>query len=179
MLLPETLCHIKEKLQNSGNENATAGVAAIFRVNNNRLEILLVKRTVVTGDPWSGDMAFPGGKRTQQDKTIYDTVKREVFEETNINLDRGHYLGMMSPEFSTVRPNMAVIPFLFLFDESFVITINEELDSYYWTEFSKLKWRRGRSIVKKLDVPVYDIGEERVWGLTYRILNKMIALAEC
>lgn len=179
MLLPETLSRIKTKLKTHRYEDAKAGVAAIFRVNKNKLEILLVKRTIVQGDPWSGDMAFPGGKRTSKDKSIFDTVKREVYEETNIDLNKNHCLGVMEAEFSSVRKNLAVIPFLFLLEESPEIKLNEELDAYYWTEFSKLKWRKGRSIVKHRDVPVYDVGDEKVWGLTYGILTRMITLSEC
>ena len=178
MLLPETLNRLKANLKECNIEDAAAGVAAIFRVNNGRLELLLVKRTVVQGDPWSGDMAFPGGKRTAQDKSIFDTIKREVYEETNIDLEKSHCLGVMEAEMSSVKRNLAVVPYLFLVNEPPEITLNEELDAYYWTEFSKLKWRKGRSLVKHLDVPVYDVGEERVWGLTYGILTRMIALVE-
>jgi hypothetical protein len=58
------------------------------------------------------------------------------------------------------------------------VKINEELSSYQWTEFDKLRWRRGRSLVKDNDVPVFDVGDERVWGLTYRMLETLLKLAE-
>jgi len=178
MPLHNTLSKISEKLIQSGYEDATAGVGIIFRIEQDVLKILLVKRAKVLNDPWSGDMAFPGGKRSSEDNSIVDTVKREVLEETDIDLNTGQYLGRMEPEFSTVRTGLAVIPLLYLLEEKPEITINDELDNYYWTDFKTLKWRCGRSIVKKFDVPVFDVGPERVWGLTYRMLQRLLTLAD-
>ena len=77
-----------------------------------------------------------------------------------------------------MRTGLAVIPLLYLLEEKPEITINDELDNYYWTDFKTLKWRCGRSIVKKFDVPVFDVGPERVWGLTYRMLQRLLTLAD-
>lgn len=178
MSLHVALNKISDKLIQSGYEDAIAGVGVIFRVEQNRLFILLVKRAKISNDPWSGDMAFPGGKRNSKDSSIIDTVKREVMEETGIDLTRGQYLGMMEPEYSTVRKGLAVIPLLYLLKEKPEIKINTELENYFWTDFEKLKWRCGRSIVKNFDVPVFDVVNERVWGLTYRMLKRLIILAE-
>ena len=178
MRLPEKLEHISRKLTKEGVEDANAGVAVIFRMNLGKLELLLVKRAVISGDPWSGDMAFPGGKKGVQDKDIIDTVTREVLEETSIDVRKSCYLGMMPHVDSTVRQNISVVPLVFVLEKTLEVKINEELSSYQWTEFDKLKWRRGRSLVKENDVPVFDVGDERVWGLTYRMLKKLLKMAE-
>lgn len=178
MQLPEMLERIVSKLHTEGEDDAKAAVAVIFRVDLGTLMLLLVKRAVVPGDPWSGDMAFPGGKRTPPDEAIMETVAREVLEETGIDIEKGRYLGMMNPVLSSVRRDMTVAPLVFLLDYVPEIRINEELSSYQWTEFDKLRWRRGRSLVKDFDVPVFDVGEERVWGLTYRMLDRLLAMAE-
>jgi len=178
MPLHETLSKISEKLIHDGFEDAKAGVGIIFRMDQGILKILLVKRAKIPNDPWSGDMAFPGGKWSSEDNSIGDTVKREVMEETGIDLNKGQYLGRMEPEYSTVKRGLAVIPLLYRLEEKPDITINNELDGYYWTDFEKLKWRCGRSIVKNFDVPVFDIRDERVWGLTYRMLQRLITIAD-
>lgn len=178
MQLPETLERIVSKLHREGGDDAKAGVAVIFRVDRGKLMLLLVKRAVVPGDPWSGDMAFPGGKRTPPDEAIMETVARELMEETDIDIKMGRYLGMMDPVLSSVKRDMTVAPLVFLLDDVPEITINDELSSHQWTEFGKLRWRRGRSLVKDFDVPVFDIGEERVWGLTYRMLDRLLEMAE-
>ena len=178
MRLPEKLEHISRKLTKEGVEDANAGVAVIFRMNLGKLELLLVKRAVISGDPWSGDMAFPGGKKGVQDKDIIDTVTREVLEETSIDVRKSCYLGMMPHVDSTVRQNISVVPLVFVLEKTLEVKINEELSSYQWTEFDKLKWRRGRSLVKENDVPVFDVDDERVWGLTYLMLEKLLKMAE-
>lgn len=178
MRLPGKLEHISRKLTTEAGVDANAGVAVIFRMNLGKLELLLVKRADIHGDPWSGDMAFPGGKKGVQDEDIMDTVTREVLEETGIDVRKSCYLGMMPPVDSTVRQDISVVPLVFVLEKTPEVKINEELSSYQWTEFDKLKWRRGRSLVKDNDVPVFDVGDERVWGLTYRMLEKLLKLAE-
>ena len=59
--------------------NAQAAVAILVRPHKNDLEFFLVKRAEVDDDPWSGDMAFPGGKKNLQDKSLIDTATREVY----------------------------------------------------------------------------------------------------
>lgn len=178
MRLPEKLGHISRKLTKGGGEDANAGVALIFRLYLGKLELLLIKRAVIPGDPWSGDMAFPGGKKGVQDEDIMDTVTREVLEETSIDVQKSCYLGMMPHVDSTMRQDFSVVPLVFVLEKTPEIKINEELSSYQWTEFDKLKWRKGRSLVKDYDVPVFDVGDERVWGLTYQMLEKLLKMAE-
>ena len=54
-----------------------AAVALIW--NNN--EFLLIKRADQEGDPWSGQMALPGGHREPGERCM-DTAIRETKEET-------------------------------------------------------------------------------------------------
>jgi len=107
-----------------------------------------------------------------------ETVSREVLEETGIDLGLTEFLGTLETVYSAVRPQMGVLPMLFLVEELPEIVINEELSSYHWTEFDKLRWRRGRGLVKGHDVPVFHIDREWVWGLTYGIVERLLALSE-
>ncbi|KAI9288885.1 hypothetical protein BC943DRAFT_272503, partial [Umbelopsis sp. AD052] len=54
-------------------------------------EILYIRRAKRSGDPWSGDMAFPGG-RNEAGETDQDTVVREVREEVGLDLDSNDYV---------------------------------------------------------------------------------------
>jgi len=42
--------------------DGNAAVVALLRECNQELELLFVKRTETPKDPWSGQIAFPGGK---------------------------------------------------------------------------------------------------------------------
>lgn len=153
-------------------------MALIFSMRQGALQLLLVKRAVIEGDPWSGDMAFPGGKRMSGDRSIMDTVVREVQEETGIDLRACRHLGAMGTVYSTVRPSLGVLPIVFLRDSDSEIRINEELVSYQWVDLEGLQTSRGRATVKGRDVPAYRIEGEVVWGLTYRIIEVLLKLVD-
>ena len=173
LTFPEKL---RSKLKQYDGENAAATVAIIFREHKKRMEILLVKRADIPGDPWSGDMAFPGGKKGEIDKSIFDTANREVKEETGLDLVDANFLGMMRIVYSTVRPDLSVIPVVYFISNCPDVRINEELTSYHWVPVTKLENLRGRAVVKNRDVPVFHLNGENVWGLTYRILQYLLEL---
>ncbi len=169
---------IRSRLNTHGGEDAQAAVAILLRRGAGGLELLLVKRALVPSDPWSGDMAFPGGKKGPSDRDLMETAFREVQEETGIDLNCTNYLGLMDTFFSTVRPGMGVLPHVFLVEETPEIRLNEELSFHLWMPLEELRESRGRAVVKKLDVPVFRVEGEVVWGLTYRMLDKLLDLVE-
>ncbi len=112
-----------------------------------------------------------------QDRDIMHTVVREVREETNIDLEANTFLGKMNVVFSTVRPEYSILPLVFLQKMELDIRINEELTSFLWAPFNKLERSRGRTMIKNLEVSVFHVNEEVVWGLTYRIIENLLKLA--
>ncbi len=178
MHLPRTIDGIKRKLKIKGDEDAKAAVAILFRSGAGGLELLLVKRSFIPSDPWSGDMAFPGGKVGPLDRGLMETVYREVFEETGIDLRTSGFLGAMDPFYSSVRPEMGVLPLVFLVEGTPEIRLNEELSSFLWVPMGELRVSKGRSLVKKFEVPAFHVKGEVVWGLTYRMIEKLLELVE-
>jgi 8-oxo-dGTP pyrophosphatase MutT (NUDIX family) len=173
-LHPKDLDRLRRRLEESPDENSNAAVAILMRPVDDDLEVFLVKRAEVDGDPWSGDMAFPGGKRGSQDKSLLDTAVREVMEETSIDL-RGHEpLGYLEPLFSWVRNTFSVQPILYLYEGDSIITLNYELTKYAWTPVKELEKTRSQAVVKGWDSPVFKVGEDVVWGLTYRMLEELL-----
>ena len=178
MLPKDPLDRIRSKLRFDYVNEAKAAVGVVFRRDNGVLKLLLVKRAEVPGDPWSGDMAFPGGKRCPDDNGLIETVTREVYEETNIDLCSAHFLGVMDPLGSTARRGMTVLPMVFLLDKEPEIRINKELAYHLWTPFHDLTNSRGKALVKnRFDTDVFHVGGDVVWGLTYRMLERLIGLA--
>ena len=68
--------------------NANAAVVIILRSNHKDVEVLLVKRAKKITDPWSGQVALPGGKKNSNDENLKNTVIRETLEETGIHLQK-------------------------------------------------------------------------------------------
>src|SRR5262245_41364530 len=49
-------------------------------------ELLFIERARREGDPWSGHMAFPGGRRDPKDTDLAATAARETHEEVGLGL---------------------------------------------------------------------------------------------
>ena len=68
-----------------------AAVALILREGKAGPEILFIVRAKRDGDPWSGDLGFPGGRVEACDKEPRLTAERETLEEIGLDLTEGRY----------------------------------------------------------------------------------------
>jgi 8-oxo-dGTP pyrophosphatase MutT (NUDIX family) len=154
--------------------DADAAVALLLRHTNEKFEVLFVKRVESSTDPWSGQIAFPGGKRSPEDQDLKQTVVRETLEETNINLiRRSRFLGAMTALRSTRRPKMKILPFVVLLNQEPLIKLNKtELEDYTWISTGELFQSYGTVEFEFGKFPAYIIGGMVIWGLTYRILKE-------
>lgn len=159
-------------------QNADAAVAFLLKPANQDFRILLVKRVESLYDPWSGQMALPGGKCNPKDRNIKQTVIRETLEETNINLlHRCLFLGVLENMRSTVKPNLLVAPFVILLEHEPTIILNEELEGHLWFPLNRLQECKGTAKFPFGEVPAYFVNDNVVWGLTYRIFERFLSLA--
>jgi 8-oxo-dGTP diphosphatase len=169
---------LKRRLRGVEALDAWAAVAILIREEVDDYETLLVRRAEVPGDPWSGDMAFPGGKRAQNDRTLQDTVIREVREETGIDLDELTYIGGLPVMFSSLRPGKDVLPIVYLYEGRPEIRLNPELVAYRWVHLKELRESRCVAKVKGWEGEVFKLGDDIVWGLTYRMLDKLLEMLD-
>ena len=157
-----------------------AAVSVIIRDRQNP-SVLLIKRAEMPGDPWSGQIAFPGGKTKSEDRTVKDTAVRETREEVGIDLDRAaEFLGYGGVT-TTHTGTMDVVPSVFMLKRGVDVRPNEEVASFRWVDLedlvapesqSKYEFARGGDTAQ---MPAYALGDYVVWGLTYRILSSMLA----
>jgi 8-oxo-dGTP pyrophosphatase MutT (NUDIX family) len=64
--------------------------------HNPYLELLFIKRAINPLDNWSGQIAFPGGKRDPDDPTLLATCLREVHEEVALKLSTEDLVGSLN-----------------------------------------------------------------------------------
>jgi 8-oxo-dGTP pyrophosphatase MutT (NUDIX family) len=167
------------KLLNLVKENfdANAAVVVLLREKEQNFQVLLVKRAEKSDDPWSGQTALPGGKRNREDHNLMETVVRETFEETSINLlDSCCFLGAMEPLKSTRRPEMKILPFIVLLEQEQTIKLNEELTEYLWVALKELDKHKGTAKFDFGEYPAYFIEKHVIWGLTYLILDRLFSI---
>ena len=169
-------------------EPRRAAVAIVLRATAaSTLELLLIKRSVREGDPWSGQMALPGGRQEPGDSTLQDTAIRETREETGIDISGdGMVLGTLDelrPRVS-VLPSIIVTPFVAVVRPELEMTTSEEVAEAFWVPLASLldPEMRVESTVdasgSMLRVPSYRLGENIVWGMTQRMLDQLLRLLD-
>lgn len=155
-----------------------AAVALILKTVDRDVKVLFVKRVENSTDPWSGQIAFPGGKRDVKDRNLKQTVVRETLEETNIDLlDCCHFLGVMRAIRSTQRPDMNVLPYVALLKYEPSIKLSEkELEEFFWISLKELIRHKSTVEVNSQEVLAYVVGRLVIWGLTYRIVEGFVQI---
>lgn len=156
-----------------------AAVALMVR-NEKRPSVLFIKRADRMGDPWSGQVAFPGGKMQPGDRTARDTATREALEEVGIDLAKAaEFLGYGTVT-TTHTGTMDVVPTVFLMRADPEVKSNEEVASYHWVDLEELLAPKSKSSYHfdrggtAVDLPAFRAGDYLVWGLTYRIVDTLL-----
>jgi 8-oxo-dGTP pyrophosphatase MutT (NUDIX family) len=157
-----------------------SGVSIHVFEKNKEARILLTQRTNYKGTH-GGQVAFPGGKLEELDKSIEDCARRESWEETGIPKEAGETLGQLTEIYIPVsqfrvRPfvifhdefnfelvpeqrevaEIFSIPFRFLLDENSVEKVNIPLSPQFTLK----------------DVPCFKYEDKIIWGATAIILNE-------
>ena len=160
-------------------ERKTASVAVIVKSAPAGEEVLLIRRAVREGDPWSGDAAFPGGRVEAADGSFRDAAAREAFEEVGFDLAaNARFLGYMQ-QFQARRRDIWVVPSVFLVTGAVSLRPNSEVSSYLWVPLPELLVRENRSTFtlvrgeESMAYPSFNLRGYVVWGLTERILSSL------
>jgi 8-oxo-dGTP pyrophosphatase MutT (NUDIX family) len=159
----------------------SAGVAVIFHCVGGEEEVLVIKRAERKGDPWSGQVAFPGGMVSANDGSFEETARRETAEEVGIDLSQGAaaFFGYMR-EFKARMREVVVIPSVFKLAAPAQVTLNREAASYEWVPLRILAREDARSthLLRRHGVevafPALVYRGLVIWGLTERIISAIL-----
>ncbi|MEP7087506.1 MAG: CoA pyrophosphatase [Gemmatimonadota bacterium] len=163
-----------------------AAVAVIFRIaEGDSLELLMIERASYEGDPWSGHVAFPGGRREQSDATLLDTALRETREELGIDLAAdGRVLGALGRvnPVSPALPPLSIAPFVVFLARERPRTLSDEVAEAFWVPLSILQRSNASSEVAvalsngtRRTVRAFVHGRYTIWGLTERIIRDLLS----
>jgi len=146
------------------------------------LEVLLIRRAERADDPWSGQIAFPGGRYEQQDGNLLATAIRETREETGVDLTDTERLGSLDdlyPRTPTLPP-VVVRPFVFALGGRPGLVPSAEVQRAFWLPVGRLREpgvRREITLTLRgaaRTFPAYLVDDEVIWGMTERILTPFL-----
>ena len=175
---PRLIRHEKRKL---------AAVSLILTHSDSDVEILFIERAKRLQDPWSGQMAFPGGKWEHGDINGMATAMRETHEEVGLNLHSRDCIGRLddfgAPKNSPAS-GLVVEPYIFKVSPKHTPSINSEVSDALWIS---LGWLTDTAnFVPNYNPENYEdlfpgfrvsADDSRViWGLTYRLVVNFLCL---
>lgn len=157
-----------------------AVLVPVFRSNDGELKLLVIKRS--DHGIHAGQLAFPGGKREQSDKSLFETALRETEEEIGLMREAVIYLAEL-PAIETMTTGYRIHPFLgkiiplqdWLIQEkeiSEVIEVN--LNDLVKDEFHATGMLIFEDWKEPREISYYKIGAYQLWGATYRIVKDLL-----
>lgn len=166
-----------------------AAVAVVLREGmDGRPELLFIKRADQPADPWSGHMAFPGGRVAVDDETIRSAAERETREEVGLSLDEAERLGRLD-DLEGLRgagrpAGIVISAFVYHHRSPGPLRVNHEVEEAFWVSLSTLtdpvrRVEYSHPLIAAETFPGILVGDpERhvVWGLTYRFVESFLAV---
>lgn len=154
-----------------------AAVALILRKSSAGLEMLFIERAAHDGDPWSGDLGFPGGKVETGDGDERLAAERETREEIGLDLAEARYLGRLAEIVGAHLP-VRVSCFVYGLTRTVPLVLGDEVRSTFWSPLETLREparsieaqvRFGGEALVRPAIRVLEPGETVLWGITYRL----------
>ena len=164
-----------------------AAVALVLRGAGESPEALFIERARREGDPWSGHMAFPGGRVDRGDASARSAAERETLEEVGVRVAEGERLGRLDDvpgHHLAGVPALVVSAYVYYVRKPPPLVTNHEVEKAFWFPVTSLL-EPERHVVYPLEsvigapYPGIRIGSgERqvVWGLTYRFLEVFLRI---
>jgi 8-oxo-dGTP pyrophosphatase MutT (NUDIX family) len=162
-----------------------AAVAMIIRQSENGPETLFIQRAEHPNDPWSGHMAFPGGRVDPTDETLESAARRETLEEVGLTLRPDMVVGRLHDLYGgrLVAHRMSVSPYVYHHPAPEELSLNYEVADAVWVPLHYLgKPENVEPYVFHLDPlrresPSFCYESKYIiWGLTYRIVSDFMNL---
>lgn len=150
--------------------------------------LLLIQRALHPSDPWSGHLAFPGGRRDAIDASLLETAIRETREEIGVHLDpQRQLLGRLDAMTTrgALMPGLVIEPYVFEVPHRDVFALDTtEVASAFWVPVGPLmrgehdtsvEFHRDGSIHQ---LPGYQLGQHVLWGMTYEMFQRLARLSQ-
>jgi len=159
-----------------------AAVAIVLHDAPGGAEMLFIERAERRDDPWSGHMAFPGGRVDAGDADPRRAAERETCEEVGVDLLRASTLGRLDDVDGAPpgRDRLIVSAFVYELAERGMLTPNHEVREALWVPVAGLLevarrvpffWPPSQRETHYPGILVGVPDRHVIWGLTYRFLD--------
>lgn len=149
-------------------------------------DFLAIRRAESQGDPWSGQMALPGGRLDDSDPGLLGAAIRETREETGVELSPPRAvlgrIGALRPLAARIPP-LTIWPFVFRVEAAQSARVaSREVASVHWFPLTALEdpanhgshpWKF-RGVVRHF--PCVCVEGQVIWGLTHRVLTRFLGI---
>src|SRR5262245_56576031 len=163
-----------------------AAVAMCLCELNGAAEVLFIERARREGDPWSGHMAFPGGRVDRGDLSPRRAAERETFEEVGLLLAGCEPLGRLDDlrgHHAAAHPALVISGFVYRVEKPPPLVLSDEVEQAFWFPLAELldpgrrvEYRFGPDSAGRYPGILVGVPERHVvWGLTYRFLEVFFA----
>ena len=142
-------------------ELSDSGQSAAVMLITDMQSLALIRRKKRVNDPWSGQIALPGGLR-KPGEAIEQTAVRETMEEVGFLASPGDYLG----SYRTHVKGILVAAFFSVVKEQPEFMAGDEVDRVDWVDLESFS-----PTITDAGFPGYAYYGGIVWGLTFRILG--------
>lgn len=163
-----------------------ACVAIILRGEDiEKLEVAFIQRAIQPHDKWSGQIAFPGGRREPQDINDIDTAVRETFEEVGVQLSLQNWIGRIDDIQGRKAGHLLdfyIRPIVFYIEHDPIINLQpSEVADFFWIPLatlldpnSQMTYKLQQELVA-VELPGISLGREiPLWGLTYMMVQDLL-----
>ena len=160
-----------------------AAVAMLLREIDECPEMFFIQRAFHESDPWSGQIAFPGGSRDSDDPDTLHTARRETMEEVGVCLDDCPVLGQLDDQKSHIPINarqVVINCYAFEVPKGLALKNSEEVQDSFWIPVNHLL-NPDRQMTYQINPsdagrPAIRLDDDKVlWGLTYRFVQFLTA----
>lgn len=157
---------------------APSAVVLPLCLHEGELALLFTKRSAALRSH-KGQIAFPGGRRDENDATLWDTAQRECWEELGIAPAALRLLGRLdetpvltvyriTPFVAFAQTPFALVPAPKEVEEAFYVPLARFLDPAVHSFEPRELW--GHTVV----IHSFDVWREPIWGATGRIVAQFL-----
>lgn len=162
--------------------NGQSAVALVLKDGPTGTEILFIVRSSHDRDPWSGNIAFPGGRYDAADPSHRATAERETLEELGLDLEQAEFLGELDQIVGANLP-VTVSCFVYWLAGEVPLHPNDEVERALWLPLATLLDCKRHQLTevafqdKRFLRPALHIlppGGPVLWGITYRLTSSFL-----